>query len=137
MFTMFIVSNVCVCIYIYMYIYIYIIYIYIICWDVLVLRADDIHSLLTSVTLRFSWRWFSLAILFQNSCSAICKVRCRRLQHIQNTLAWIVMKVPYDQIHNVITKHLLSTLHWLSNRFQNCYSNLQTIVDWSAILSSM
>ena len=62
-----------------------------------------------------------------------------RLQHIQNTLARIVMKVPHDQTRNVSTEHLLSTLHWLpaSNRLQNCCSYLQTIVDWSAILSSM
>ena len=30
-----------------------------------------------------------------------------RLQHIQNTLARIVMKVPHDKIRNVSTKHLL------------------------------
>ena len=33
-----------------------------------------------------------------------------RLQHIQKTLAQIVMKVPHDQTRNVSTKHLLSTL---------------------------
>ena len=60
-----------------------------------------------------------------------------RLQHIQKTLVRIVMKVPYDQIRNVSTKHLLSTLQPASNSFQNCCSNLQTIVDWSAILSGM
>ena len=39
-----------------------------------------------------------------------------RLQHIQNTLVQIVMKVPHDQTRNVSTKHLLSTLHWLPVR---------------------
>ena len=39
-----------------------------------------------------------------------------RLQHIQNTLARIVVKVPHDQTRNVSTKHLLSTLHWLPVR---------------------
>ena len=39
-----------------------------------------------------------------------------RLQRIQNTLVRIVMKIPYDQIRNVNTKHLLSTLHWLPVR---------------------
>ena len=39
-----------------------------------------------------------------------------RLQHIQNTLARIAMKVPHDQTRNVSTKHLLSTLHWLPVR---------------------
>ena len=39
-----------------------------------------------------------------------------RLQRIQNTLARIVMKVPYDKIRNVSTKHLHSTLHWLPVR---------------------
>ena len=39
-----------------------------------------------------------------------------RLQHIQNTLARIVMKVPPDQTRNVSTKHPFSTLHWLPVR---------------------
>ena len=39
-----------------------------------------------------------------------------RLQHIQNTLARIGMKVPHDQTRNVSTKHLLSPLHWLPVR---------------------
>ena len=39
-----------------------------------------------------------------------------RLQHIQNTLARIVMKVPHDQTRNVSTKHLFSPLHWLPVR---------------------
>ena len=40
----------------------------------------------------------------------------KRLHHIQNTLARIVMKVPHDQTRNMSTKHLLSTLLWLPVR---------------------
>ena len=63
-----------------------------------------------------------------------------RLQHIQNTLARIVMKVPYAKyatwaLSIYYQLALVSSSAW--NRFQNCCSNLQTIVDWSAILSSM
>ena len=41
-----------------------------------------------------------------------------RLQHIQNTLVRIVMKVPHDKIRNVSTNHLLWTLHRLPVRRQ-------------------
>ena len=41
-----------------------------------------------------------------------------RLQHIQNTLARIIMKVSHNQTRNVSTKHLLSSLHWLPARRQ-------------------
>ena len=54
---------------------------------------------------------YANAILVGTSCKNI-----NRLQHIQNTLGRIVMKVPHDQTLNVITKHLLSTLHWLPVR---------------------
>ena len=51
---------------------------------------------------------YAIAVLVGTSSKNI-----NRLQHIQNILARIVKKVPYDQIRNVSTKHLHSTLHWL------------------------
>ena len=72
--------------------------------------TDDVAKTIAS-SLVWSRLDYANAVLVGTSSKNI-----NRLQHIQNTLAQIVMKVPHEQIRNVSTKHLLSTLHWLPVR---------------------
>ena len=44
-----------------------------------------------------------------------------RMQHMQNTLVQIIMKVSRDQTRNFNTMHLLSTLHWFPVRHRLYY----------------
>ena len=71
---------------------------------------DDLAKTIAS-SLVGSWLNYANCVLVSTSSKNVS-----RLQHIQNTLAKIIMKVPRDHMRSVNTMHLLSILHWLSVR---------------------